>query len=130
MVARSRGPYYHLSDIVKSCSVPGMVHVRKKATDDAQNFGFETATRIIEFISIGVFEDIELDNSDVLDHEPDKGTPFDAYIFRIGPKHVYFAFYKRPNGTWIIKSFHTPNIGEKAPQLSHSPFNLLEGLKK
>lgn len=130
MVARSRGPYYQLADIVKSCSVPGKVHPRKKAKDDAKNFGFETGKRIIEFISLGVFEDIEFDNSDVLDHEPDKGTPFDAYTLRIGPKYVYFAFYRRPNGTWIIKSFHTPNVGEKAPQLSQSPFKILEGLKK
>lgn len=130
MVARPRGPYYLLSDIVKSCSIPGKVRARKKAREDAKYFGFETETRIIQFLSLGDFEDIEHNNSDVLDHDPDKGTPFDAYIFRIGPKYVYFAFYQRPNGTWIIKSFHTPQVGDKAPQLSHSPFKLLEGLKK
>jgi hypothetical protein len=107
-----------------------MVRVRKQARADAKKFGFETDTRVIDFISLGVFEDIEFDNSGTLDHDPDRGTPFDAYIFRIGPKYVYFAFYQRQNGVWIIKSFHTPHVGEKAPQLSYSPFKLLDGLKK
>jgi hypothetical protein len=108
-----------------------MVRVSKQAKDDAKGFGFGTETRIIEFVSLGVFESIEHNNTDVLDHDPDKGSPFDAYIFRIGPtKHVYFAFYKRHNGVWIIKSFHLPTFGDKAPPLSHSPFKLLEGMKK
>lgn len=130
MMVRSRNPYYQLSDIVKSCSVSGKVRVRKQAKDDAKNFGFETEKRIIDFISLNEFEDIRFDNSDTLDHDPDKGTPFDAYIFKIGPKYVYFAFYQRPNGSWIIKSFHTPCLGEKAPQLSHLPFKLLGEMKK
>jgi hypothetical protein len=106
------------------------VHVTKKAKDDAKGFGFETETRIINFVSIGVFEEIKHDNTDVLDHDPDKGTPFDAYTFRIGPKYVYLAFYKRPNGVWIIKSFHIPQFGNRVLPLTHSPFKLLEGLNK
>jgi hypothetical protein len=129
MVAQSRTPYYDLSDLVKSCAICGAVRVRKQAKDDAKSFGFATETRIIDFVSVGVFEDIEHNNTDVLNHDPDQGTPFDAYIFRIGPKHVYFAFYKRPNGVWIIKSFHLPQFGDKAPPLFHSPFKLLEGIK-
>lgn len=130
MVVKSREPCYELSDLVKCCGTIGMVRVRKKAREDARKFGFETETRIIEFISLGVFEEIKFENSNLLDYNPDEGTPFDAYIFKIGPKYIYFSFYRRANGTWIIKSFHTPQLGDKAPELSHSPFKLLEGLKK
>lgn len=136
MVARSRDPYYELSDLVKSCAIQSRVHLRKKlvnvtkkAKDDAKYFGLEPEPRIISFVSIGVFEEIKHDNTDILDHDPDKGTPFDAYTFRIGPKYVYLAFYKRPNGVWIIKSFHIPRFGDRVPPLTHSPFKLLEGLK-
>ncbi|MDO8947344.1 MAG: hypothetical protein Q7U88_09315 [Desulfocapsaceae bacterium] len=138
MTPQSRDPYYKLSDLVKSCAIQSRVHVRKKlvhvtkkAQDDAKGFGFVTETRIITFVSIGVFEEIKLDNTDVLDHDPDKGTPFDAYTFRIGPnKYVYLAFYQKPNGVWIIKSFHIPQFGDRTPPLTHSPFKLLEGLNK
>jgi hypothetical protein len=106
------------------------VFVRKTAREGAKHFGFETQTRIIGFVSTGVFEEIEHDNTDNLDFGPDLGIPFDAYIFKIGPKYVYFAFYKRPNDIWVIKSFHPPEKGGKAAPLSHSPFIALEGLKK
>lgn len=122
MVVRSRGPCYDISDLVKDCSTPGKVVVRKKARQDAKCYGFETQQRIIDFVSNDVFEDLEHQNTDVLDHEPDKGTAFDAYVFRIGPKYVYFAFFKRPNGMWVIKSFHPPQVGEHASPLSHTPF--------
>lgn len=130
MVARSRGPCYDISDFVRDCATPGRVIVRKTAREDAKHFGFETQTRIIDFVSIGVFEEIEHDNTDELDLGPDAGITFDAYIFRIGPKYVYFAFYKKPTGIWVIKSFHIPQTGDKAPPLSHAPFKILEGLKK
>lgn len=132
MVAKSLGPFYKLSDFVRDCSTPGKAFVRKSAKADAKCFfDFETQERILSFLSKGDFDDIEHQNSDMLDHDPDKGTPFDAYQFKIGPKYVYFAFYQRGNGNWVIKSFHPPHVGEKAPQLSHTPFkNVLERLKK
>jgi hypothetical protein len=130
MVARPRGPCYNISDLVRDCSVPGRVIVRKTAREEAKQFGFETQTRIIEFVSNGVFDEIDRDNTDKLDFGPDTGILFDAYIFRIGPKYVYFAFYKRHTGIWVIKSFHPPEIGDKAPPLFYAPFKSLEGLKK
>lgn len=130
MVARSRGPCYDISDLVRDCSFPGRVIVRKTARESAkQHFDLITQERIIDFVSNGVFEEIEYENTDEIDEGSDSGATFDAHIFRIGPKHVYFAFYKRSNGIWVIKSFHPPEYGNKAPLLSHNPFASLEVLK-
>jgi hypothetical protein len=108
----------------------GRVFVKKDAREDAKNFGFLTQSNILSFISVGVFEDLKHENTEHLDLGPDAGITFDAYTFRVGPKYVYFAFYKRQNSTWVIKSFHTPSHGEKAPSLSHTPFAMLEELLK
>jgi hypothetical protein len=130
MVARHRTPFYKLSELVKACSLPGKVFVRKDAKEDAKSFGFDTQDRLLRFIANNVFEDLKHENTDELDFGQDVGTTFDAYLFRVGPKYVYFAFYKKQSGVWIIKSFHTPTVGESAPSLSHSPFAMLEELKK
>jgi hypothetical protein len=129
MVARSRGPFYKLAELVKDCKKKGQVRVRTQAKADAKKFfNLETELKILSFVANGVFENIEHDNTDKLDSDPDKGTIFDAYIFRIGPvKHVYFAFFKRANGTWIIKSFHPPEFGGKVP--FHLPFDSLKEIK-
>lgn len=103
MVARSSGPFYNLHELVVDSSVEGKVFVRKDAVNDARQFGFETKTMVLRFIANGSFDEIDHDNTERLDSGPDAGTFFDAYIFRLGPKFVYFAFYKRPNGTWHSK---------------------------
>lgn len=129
MVARSRGPCYKLSELIKACKTKGKVFVRKQARADAKKFfNLETDFKVFAFVATGVFEGIEHENTNELDSDPDKGTTFDAYIFRIGPvKHVYFAFYKRANGTWVIKSFHPPEVGSKVP--FHLPFESLKEIK-
>lgn len=130
MTPQSHGPYYELLELCRACRNKGKVRARKKAKEDAKLFNFETEKRLIDFISIGEFEELEHQNTGELDHDPDKGIVFDAYIFRIGPKYVYFAFYRRNNGLWIIKSFHTPKVGGKASSLTHTPFKLLKDLNK
>lgn len=130
MVAKSVGPDYDFGELVAACSVPGKVYVRKDAIEDAKKFGLGTKNNILAFVANGIFEDLKHQNTDVLDFPPDKGTTFDAYYFRIGPKYVYFAFYKNPTkDLWIIKSFHPPEHGENCPSLSHTPFAMLENLK-
>lgn len=130
LVGKSQGPFYNLSDLVRDCSLPGLVFVRKPAREDAKLFGFDTQARILEFFSIGEFNDLKHQNSGTIDHDPDKGACFDAYIFNLGQKTIYCAFYKRHNGIWVIKSFHIPNFGENSIPLSHTPFEILERLKK
>lgn len=127
MAALSKCPHYDLTELIRACkrevkSVKGKVRVRKQAKLDAKEFfHLETESKIIAFIAIGDFQSISHENTDELEHDPDKGVLFDAYIFRIGPvKNVYFAFYKRANGTWIIKSFHPPEYGGGTP--FHLPF--------
>jgi hypothetical protein len=131
MVVPSRPPYYELEDIVNACSNSTKVFATGKAKKAAkEHFGLQTETAILQFVHNNVFEELEHQNTDKLDKGPDAGTFFDAYIFRIGPKYVYFAFYKRPD-VWIIKSFHPPDFGDKASPLSSKPFKeLLEGLQK
>lgn len=130
MSAKTKCPAYALADLLQACSIPGKVVVRKSAKEDAKKFGFDSQARILEFLAIGEFEEIELENSGTLDHGPDVGVNFDAYIFKLGTKHVYLAFYKRHTGVWVIKSFHVPSMGEKASSLSQKPFIVLERLKK
>jgi len=132
MVAKPQSPCYKLSALVRACPlIPKKVFVRKSAKETAKHFfGLETEERILGFLAQGVFEEIEHNNTDTLNHDPDKGTSFDAYIFKIGPKYVYFAFYQRRNGNWVIKSFHPPNFGEKAPPLTQTPFIFLGEAKK
>jgi hypothetical protein len=130
MVARSSGPYYNLPEMIGDCAVSGRVIIRKDALKDARQFGLDTQARVLDFLSAGVLEDLTHDNTECLDSGGDAGTLFDAYIFKSGPKFVYFAFYRRHNGVWVIKSFHSPDFGEKAPSLSHTPFACLEVLKK
>ena len=130
MVARSSGSYYKFADFICDCEVSGRVIIRKNALQDAKQFGFETQSRVLDFLSSGELEDLTHDNTECLDSGTDAGSPFDAYTFRIGPKCVYLAFYKRQNGVWVIKSFHSPDFGEKATSLSHTPFACLEVLTK
>lgn len=130
MVARSRRLCYDFSELIADCSVPGRVFVRKKAKDHAKcHYNLETESRILGFLSLDDFPEIEHDNTDVLDEGPDAGITFDAYTFKIGQKYVYFAFYRRPNGKWVVKSFHPPEVGDKAPSLCNNAFKLLENLK-
>ena len=86
-----------------------------------------TETELLYFLAHYDFADLELDNSNQLD-KSENHEPFDAYTFSLGTKNVYLAFYQRANGLWIIKSFHPPKVGEKAPMLSHNPFGMLRGL--
>lgn len=132
MLAKQQGPYYDLSVFVKACSAKRkIVFVRRAPRADAKSyFGLETEKRILGFLSQGEFVEIEHENTNTLDHDPDKGVVFDAYTFKIGLKFVYFAFYKRSNGTWVIKSFHPPQVGEKSPPLTHTPFTILGENKK
>ena len=130
-MTRSRGNFYNIKNLVKDCKKPNRVKVMKRAKDDAkEHYGLETEARIISFIAVGEFTDILHDNTDELDHDPDAGTTFDAYTFKIGSKSVYFAFYKRHTDIWIVKSFHPPEHGERAQPLRNSPFTLLERLKQ
>jgi len=128
MLARHHDKKYDINKLIKACKKSGKVAVRKKAQDDAKLLGFATQSHILSFLSKGELEDLEHDNTAELNDGPDAGTTFDAYSFRVGPKYIYIAFYQRPNGVWIVKSFHEPRVGGRAPSLSHTPFAGLEEL--
>ncbi|WP_281184187.1 hypothetical protein [Trichlorobacter lovleyi] len=130
MVAKSRGPCYDIAELVADCLVPGKVIVRTRARETAKEYGFSTQARIVSFISTGAFEKLEHDNTDEIDFGTDAGITFDAYTFKIGPKPVYIAFYKRLAGIWVVKSFHPPEKGPMAPNLTYHAFEALEVLKK
>lgn len=128
MVARSHGPHYDFSELIANCKIVGKVKPTKTAREDAkQHYSLMTETELLSFLAHYDFVDLELENSDQLD-KSQHHEPFDAYTFRINAKYVYLAFYQRANGLWIIKSFHPPKVGEKAPSLSHNPFGMLRGL--
>lgn len=129
MVARQHGPHYDFSKFISCCKVVGKVKPTKAAREDAKlHFNLLTESELLKFLACYNFDDLELDNSELLDKSQDH-EPFDAYTFRINEKFVYLAFYQRANGLWIIKSFHPPKFGDKAPSLSHNPFGKLRGLK-
>ncbi|ABQ27515.1 hypothetical protein [Geotalea uraniireducens] len=128
MVARSHGPHYNFSKFIASCKIVGKVKPNKASREDAKlHYSLMTETELLSFLAHYDFPDLELDNSEQLDKSPNH-EPFDAYTFRINDKYVYLAFYQRSNGLWIIKSFHPPKVGDKAPSLSHNPFGVLRGL--
>lgn len=128
MVARKHGPHYKFSKFKASCKIVGKVKPTKTAREDAKlHFNLMTETELLNFLAHNDFVDLELDNSELLDKSPDH-EPFDAYTFKINQKYAYLAFYQRANGLWIIKSFHPPEVGDKAPSLSHNPFGILRGL--
>jgi hypothetical protein len=114
--------------LVKSKGAPVKVYANKKVVSDATRFGLDNQSKIIDFVSGNVFPDLEHENTNELDSDhPDAGITFDAYYFRINPsQYIYFAFYKKPNGNWIIKSFHPPTKGPHAPPLCHTPFAMLK----
>lgn len=128
MVARQHGPHYDFSEFIACCKIVGKVKPTKAAREDAKlHFNLMTETELLYFLTHYDFVDLELDNSELLDKSQDH-EPFDAYTFKINEKYAYLAFYQRANGLWIIKSFHPPKVGNKAPSLSHNPFGVLRGL--
>lgn len=128
MVTPKTPPYYKLSDLIEACTLRTKVSIRSKALEDAKKFGLETAIKIKEFVANGEFDEITHVSTGELNHPPDMGVTYDAYEFRLGPRYVYFAFYVRQNGMWIIKSFHEPEKGNHSVPLSHNPFlSLMEG---
>lgn len=128
MVARQHGPHYVFSVFISCCKIIGKVKPTKAAREDAKlHYNLLTESELLDFLAHYDFVDLELDNSEFLDKSQDH-EPFDAYTFRINEKYVYLAFYQRTNGLWIVKSFHPPKVGDKAPALSHNPFGALRGL--
>jgi hypothetical protein len=132
MVARSRKRHYKLEELYAACLSPGKVRVTGRAKRQAAEcFNLEDEATILGFISLGDLQGLVHQNTDELDNGPDAGVTFDAYLFKIGPDSVYFAFYQRPStGVWIIKSFHPPDHGPDAPSLSYKPFGQLLGSVK
>lgn len=128
MVARQHGPHYKFSKFISCCKMAGKVKPTKAAREDAkEHFNLQTESELLNFLAHYEFVELELDNSEFLDKSQEH-EPFDAYTFKINEKYAYLAFYQRANGLWIIKSFHPPKVGDKAPSLSHNPFGILRGL--
>lgn len=140
MVARHRPPHYKFSELVKACralvkntAAPVKVFVTDSAIKSSEEFGLGTQRAIINFFSDNIFPEREHESTKELDGEHvDAGITCDAYYFKINPsQHIYFAFYKRRNGHWKIKSFHPPTYGPYAPPpqppqpLRHTPFAAL-----
>ncbi len=129
-MTRAREICYDLEELIADCAT-NKVSVTKQAREDAkEHYSLMDQAQILDFLSMGDFKNQELDHdsTDELDKGNDAGTTFDAYTFRMGlKKYVYFAFYRRRNGFWIVKSFHPPQKGKRTAVLSHTPFaNFLE----
>lgn len=134
MVARTNGPYYNLSDFITACSSLGAVIIKTDARSDAERFfNLKPDSRIFGYIANGGLHNHKHDNTRPLEKGPpqDIGKPVDGYTFEDGPsKPGYIAFYFNFKNIWVIKSLHPPEVGEKAPPLTHTPFSALEVLKK
>ena len=100
---------YEIDEFIECCSKhPEQVVVMGDVLKDAQSiFHLYTKPELLGFIGNGGMEKLEFVNSKPLEKNIFTVAPvIDAYEFYTRSILGYIAFYKSPNGKWVIKSFH------------------------
>lgn len=131
-------PAYNHQDFVSCCKTgKGNIVVPNRVVDDAaRDFSLRSKKEILDFIGNGGLGNCKLDLCRPYEEWKGKGPApmVDSYRFQSGPKFGYLAYYRGPDGAWILKSFKAdkkaPTAQMPVPKSTELTFKAFGGLAK